>query len=100
MSLERLRLLILPTCVGFRYGLVHLNLVIISRHRDYVRLQELSFLLRPQLISKRILTRSSTTRCLDRDNRRPAGFHLMRHDFEMYKVLEYKPISHRLRLTA
>ena len=80
MSLERLRLLIPPTCVGLRYGLVHLNLVTISWHHDYIRLQELSFLLSPQLILERNLTRSSTTRWLDRDNRRPAGFHLMRHD--------------------
>lgn len=100
MSLVRLRLLILPTCVGFRYGFVHLNLVTISWHLDYVHLLRLSSQLSPQLISSRNLTRESTHRCLDRDNRRPAGFHLMRHDIEMYKVLEYKPTSHRLRFTA
>ena len=55
---------------------------------------------RPRLPSGRHLARPSKGRRLDRDNRRPAGFRLMRHGIEIYTVSESSPISHRLRVSA
>ena len=61
---------------------------------------QLSFRSLSQLSSGLILTSPSLPHCFDRDNRRPAGFHLMRHGFKIIQVLDYKPDSHRLRFSA
>ena len=54
-----------------------LTLCSISWHLDYVRFTSTFSLICLQLLSE-CFRHSSTHRCLDRNNRSPAGFHLMR----------------------
>ena len=82
-SLVRLRLLILPTCVGFRYGPHQPSLRqhfpapwLLPLRFDFLSARSCARLL------PRICLRNSSARALDRDNRRPAGPHLMRTAIE------------------
>ena len=70
------------------YGtvLIYLALGIISRHRDYIRFTPpVGGLAVKAHLGTGICLRTSSTRSLDRYYRSPAGFHLMRHPFEIYK---------------
>ena len=97
-SLERLRFLILHTCVGFgTVGSAYLS-GIISWRLEYALFALLLLRYLSRLISERFL-RSSLTYRLGRDNRRPAGVLLTRHPTILNPVQEYEPVSHRLRLS-
>ena len=85
-SLERLRFLILPPCVGLRYGLHMPNLRHFSWHLDYTRfVSTFSPLAVTAHLSMRICLHTSSAYCFDRNYRSPAGFHLMRLALETYK---------------
>ena len=84
-SLVRLRLLILPTCVGFRYGPHKPDL------RQYFPAPWLlplrfDFLSAPSAahLSMWIYLHASSARRINRDFRHPAGSHLMRPALETY----------------
>ena len=98
-SLVRLRLLILPTCVGFRYGLTSRNQELFPGTLITSASVTLSVSSLLQLISGLLLTRPSATHCFDRDNRRPAGFHLMRHSIKLnkYWIINQFPIDYDFR---
>ena len=102
-SLERLRILIPPTCVGFRYGPFQAPL------RDYF----LAPWLHPLRFSRRSAPLNSSSRSADF----PAPFinsllipglpspgrtspHASSHRHLLKEVLEYEPVSHRLRFSA
>ena len=73
-SLEHLRILSSPTCVGLRYGRRVGSLRGFSRQSDYDQFMSKGLPIAPRSMSSRICLRGPPT-CLDRDNQRPAGLH-------------------------
>ena len=99
--LEHLSILYQPTCVGLRYGHTHLNLEVISWKPGFISYYQ------PKLISPRLSAQNTDFPVSLNAYHPERGLPTPRFNYPspslhrtLHMVQEYKPASHRLRLSA